>query len=143
VREADSWLHIPINAIGTILLGASNYMIQCSSSPTRSEVDVANSKGRYLDIGLPSLKNLNGRRKKVLFAFLIVSTMPSCFLWNSAVFITTQNLDYNLFVVTPGFLNEITVDCSQNVSTRAAAFYAAPAVQKLAYQASNAKASVY
>lgn len=121
VRNADSWLHIAINAMGTILLGASNYTMQCLSSPTRSEVDVAHSKGQYLDIGLPSLKNLNGRRKKVLFAFLVVSTMPLHFLWNSAVFTTTQNLDYNVFVVTPGFLNETTVDCSQNVSTRNAA----------------------
>jgi len=79
VRKVDSWLHIAINAMGTILLGASNYTMQCSSSPTLSEVDVANSKGQYLDIGLPSLKNLT-RRKIVLFTFLIVSTMPLHFL---------------------------------------------------------------
>jgi hypothetical protein len=29
VRHADSWLHIAISAMGTLLLGASNYTIQC------------------------------------------------------------------------------------------------------------------
>jgi len=38
------------------------------------------------------------------------------FLWNSAVFTTTQNLDYNVFVITPSFFNDSTVDCIQNVS---------------------------
>jgi hypothetical protein len=36
--------------------------------------------------------------------------------WNSAVFETTQQLDYNVFVVTPSFLNISPVNCSQNVS---------------------------
>jgi hypothetical protein len=116
VRHADSWLHIAINAMGTILLGASNYTMQCLSSPTRNEIDAAHSKGRYLDIGLPSLKNLSGLKKKVIFMFLVLSTVPLHFLWNSAVFTTTQNLDYNVYVVTPSFLNQSTVDCSQNAS---------------------------
>ena len=44
VRHDDSWLHIAINAMGTLLLWASNYTMQCLSSPkTRSEVDFAHS----------------------------------------------------------------------------------------------------
>ncbi|KAH8671863.1 hypothetical protein BGZ60DRAFT_406070 [Tricladium varicosporioides] len=116
VQKADSWIHIAINVMGTLLLGASNYSMQCLSSPTRREVDVAHSKGKYLDIGLPSLRNLNGWMKKVLFAALVISTMPLHFLWNSAVFTTTVALDYNVFVVTPKFLNQTKVDCSQNAT---------------------------
>lgn len=116
VRHADTWLHIAINAMGTILLRASDFTMQCLSAPTRSEIDVAHSKGRYLDIGLPSLNNLNGWKKKVMFTFLVLSTLPLHFLWNSAVFTTTQNLDYNVFVVAPSFLNQSTVDCIQNVT---------------------------
>ncbi len=93
VRHADSWLHIAINAMGTLLLGASNYTMQCLSSRTRSEVDFAHSMGRCLDIGLPSIKNLSGWRKKIMFAFLVLSTLPLHFLWNSAIFTTTQNVD--------------------------------------------------
>lgn len=37
--------------------------------------------------------------------------------WNSAVFTTTQRLDYNVYVVTPDFLTQPAVDCTQNVTT--------------------------
>ncbi|CAL3970661.1 unnamed protein product [Diplocarpon coronariae] len=115
VHKTDSWIHIAINGMGTILLGASNYTMQCLSAPTRSEVDAAHSKGRYMDIGLPSLRNLHGWKKRILFSSLVLSTLPLHFLWNSAVFTTTQRLDYNVYVVTPKFLTNSTVDCSQNV----------------------------
>ena len=69
VRHADSWLHIAINAMGTLLLGASNHTMQCLSSPTRSEVDFAHSNGQCLDLGFPSIKNLNGWVKKIIFTF--------------------------------------------------------------------------
>ncbi|CZR67199.1 uncharacterized protein PAC_17098 [Phialocephala subalpina] len=116
VRKADSGLHIAINVMGTMLLGASNYTMQCLSSPTRKEVDAAHSRGKYLDIGLPSPKNLNGWKKKIVFTFLVLSTVPLHFLWNSAVFTTTQQLDYNAYIVTPNFLTNGTVDCSQNAT---------------------------
>jgi hypothetical protein len=91
MRKADSWLHIAINAMGTRLLGASNYTMQCLGSPTRSEVDVAHSMGRYLDIGLPSLGNLNGwkrrcclhfyfcRRRRCISCDRLTFTLPSLF----------------------------------------------------------------
>ena len=83
VRRADAWLHIVINVLGTTLLGASNYTMQCLSSPTRKEVDEAHSRGNYLDIGLPSLRNLNGWKKKTLFGLIVTSTLPLHFLWVS------------------------------------------------------------
>lgn len=80
VRSTNSGLHIAINVMGTLLLGASNYTMQCLSSPTRDEVDTAHSRGKYLDIGLPSPKNLNGWKKKIVFAMLVLSTLPLHFL---------------------------------------------------------------
>lgn len=80
VRKADSMVHVAINVMGTLLLGASNYTMQCLSSPTRQEVDVAHSRGKYLDIGLPSLNNLTGWKKKFVFTFLVLSTLPLHFL---------------------------------------------------------------
>ena len=76
----DAWVHIGINVMGTLLLGASNYTMQCLSAPTRKEVDAAHANGRYLDIGLPSLKNLNGWKKKLVFFLLIMSSLPLHFL---------------------------------------------------------------
>ena len=80
VSRADSALHIAINMMGTLLLGASNYTMQCISSPTRREIDMAHARGKYLDIGLPSIRNLAGARKKTLFWLLVLSTMPLHFL---------------------------------------------------------------
>ena len=80
VHKADSWIHIAINVMGTLLLGASNYTMQCLSSPTRSEVDAAHAMGKFMDVGLPSFRNLHGWKKKILFTLLVVSTLPLHFL---------------------------------------------------------------
>ncbi|KAL2064650.1 hypothetical protein VTL71DRAFT_3788 [Oculimacula yallundae] len=116
VHKADSWVHIAINVMGTLLLGASNYAMQCLSSPTRNEIDAAHAMGKFMDVGLPSFRNLHGWKKKILFTMLVLSTLPLHFLWNSAVFTTTQRLDYNVYVVTPDFLTVSPVDCTQNVT---------------------------
>ena len=42
------WLHLIINGLSTLLLGASNYSMQCLSAPTRSEIDVL-VKAQILD----------------------------------------------------------------------------------------------
>ena len=39
------WAHLAINVLSTLLLGASNYSMQCLSSPTRNEIDKAHGKG--------------------------------------------------------------------------------------------------
>lgn len=57
-KNLGFWLHLVINVLSTLLLGASNYSMQCLSSPTRSEVDEAHRKHQWLDIGVPSVRNL-------------------------------------------------------------------------------------
>jgi hypothetical protein len=47
-------LHALINILSTILLGASNYTMQCLHSPTRAEVDRAHVQKTWVDIGIPS-----------------------------------------------------------------------------------------
>lgn len=42
-------IHLIINILSTLLLGASNYSMQCLSSPTRGEIDKAHGKGIWLD----------------------------------------------------------------------------------------------
>jgi hypothetical protein len=80
IHTADLWIHIVLNILGTVLLGSSNYTMQCLSSPTRSEVDAAHTIGKFVDIGLPSFRNLKGWKKKTLFGLLIASTLPLHFL---------------------------------------------------------------
>ena len=57
-RTIGLWLHLGINALSTLLLSGSNYTQQCLSAPTRSEIDAAHARRRWMDIGVPSVRNL-------------------------------------------------------------------------------------
>lgn len=51
-------LHMAINILSSLILGAGNYCKQLLVAPSRSQVDHARSKGVFLEIGVPSLINL-------------------------------------------------------------------------------------
>lgn len=95
------WIHLAINVLSTLLLGASNYSMQCLSSPTRNEIDKAHSKGIWLDIGVPSVRNLLklSAYRVVLWWLLAISSIPLHLLWNSAVFSSLCSREYSIFVV--------------------------------------------
>ena len=72
------WCHLLINACSTLLLSASNNAMPCLSAPTRSNVDNAHASGSWLDIGIPSTRNLRtvGWKRVVLWAVLGLSSLP-------------------------------------------------------------------
>jgi len=78
VKRWNTALHLLINLLGTALLGASSFTMQCLSSPTRSELDGAHAKRVSLEIGIASVKNLFHMRawKGILWALLCFSTLP-------------------------------------------------------------------
>lgn len=80
VNNASKVLHYGINALGKLLVAASNYSMQCLSSPARKEIDVAYSQGCHLNIGVVSLRHWFGWKKKVLFTLLLCSTLSLHFL---------------------------------------------------------------
>ena len=57
-KKIGLWLHLLINALSTLLLSGSNYTQQCLTAPTRSEIDAAHAKRRWMDIGVPGVRNL-------------------------------------------------------------------------------------
>ena len=57
-RMIELWVHLGINALSTLLLSGSNYTQQCLAAPTRSEIDAAHAKRQWMDIGIPSVRNL-------------------------------------------------------------------------------------
>jgi len=57
-RKIGLWLHLMINALSTLLLSGSNYTQQCLAAPTRREIDAAHARRRWMDIGVPSVRNL-------------------------------------------------------------------------------------
>ena len=101
------WAHLAINVLSTLLLGASNYSMQCLSSPTREEIDKAHGKGIWLDIGVPSVRNLRylSTARVTLWWLLAISSIPLHLLYNSVVFSTSCSYQYTAFLVSSEFLN--------------------------------------
>ena len=106
-KRLTFWTHLAINVLSTLLLGASNYSMQCLSSPTRREIDKAHSQGVWLDIGVPSVRNLRrlSMSRIILWWLLAMSSIPLHLLYNSAVFSTLSSREYDAFLVTSDFLN--------------------------------------
>ena len=106
-KDLSLWLHLAINVLSTLLLGASNYCMQCLASPTREEVGIAHGQHVWLDIGVPSVWNL--RRitpyRLVLWLLLAASSLPLHLLWNSAIFSTLSSQDYLVVAASPDLFN--------------------------------------
>jgi hypothetical protein len=94
VNMWSTGLHVLINGLSSALLSASNYTMQCLTAPTREECDAAHARGDWLDIGVPSVRNLSRirRSRRIAWALLMLSSIPVHFLYNSAVF---KQLDNN------------------------------------------------
>ena len=75
--KVSTWCHLAINLLSTLMLGASNFGMQCLSAPTRSEIDTVHRKHSCLDIGLPNLRNLLGicRPRLIIWLLLAMSSV--------------------------------------------------------------------
>lgn len=114
-------VHLGINVVSTLLLSSSNYCAQLLVAPTRSEVDTAHEKGDWLDIGVPSLRNLwkkrISRRRKAAWTLLVVSSVLLHLVWNSAFFAATPYSSYRIAVVTSDYLADAGPWPTQNNQT--------------------------
>ncbi|KAH7070508.1 hypothetical protein BKA63DRAFT_78380 [Paraphoma chrysanthemicola] len=113
----NTGIHVLINILSTIMLASSNMFMQLLLAPTRAEVDKAHRRQRFLDIGVPSLRNLLyiSTRNTLVWAVLVLSSLPLHLLYNSAVYMTRPMNNINLYVVTPGFLKGETVSVRNGV----------------------------
>ncbi|KAM3068658.1 hypothetical protein ACMFMG_011181 [Clarireedia jacksonii] len=128
VDNMSMGLHILINVIAMIATTASLCGMYFLSSPTRQEVDEAHARGRSLDIGVLSVRNLKTLKKKALFGVLMISSLPIHLFGNSIVFTASPTLDYDVVIATPLFLNNKAVDCSQDVSASCTSIGSTPTV---------------
>lgn len=106
VNKWNTALHVLINALSSIMLSASNYAMQCLSSPKRSECDDAHARRDWLDIGVSGVRNLTriSRPRRVLWTLLAISSIPIHLLFNSAVFKTLDANEYDYDIVRADFL---------------------------------------
>lgn len=75
-------LHLVINILSTLLFSSSNLCMQLLVSPTREEINKAHEKWRWLDIGVPSIRNLRSiaLRRRITWVILGLSSVPLHFL---------------------------------------------------------------
>lgn len=58
IMGIDQAVQVIANVLGIFFIAGASYVTQVLVSPTRDEVDAAHAKHRWLDIGVPSLRNL-------------------------------------------------------------------------------------
>ncbi|KAI1476100.1 hypothetical protein F4774DRAFT_394652 [Daldinia eschscholtzii] len=118
VKSLDQWSHLLINCLGTGMLSASNYCMQLQAAPTRADIDRAHhakshkqdpthQEGQWLDIGVPSLRNLQyiSRWRRLAWYILAFTSIPIHLIYNSAVFQSLASNDYTIAVVKNSFAN--------------------------------------
>ena len=77
-KRTNTWLHLLINVLSTLLLTGSNAFMSVYSCPSRKEVDRAHERRRWLHVGMLSLRNLGGiaRRKAAVVVLLCLTSVP-------------------------------------------------------------------
>ena len=127
-RKASTWIHLAINVLSTLLIGASNYCMQILTAPTRTEVNRAHASFKWLDIGVLSIRNLRWilRRRVWLWGCLALSSLPLHLLYNSAVYESLTANEYDLYTGvepisawTPSALENIAPDVANSLMTLA------------------------
>lgn len=78
VQRTSTILHVAINILSTLLLSASNYTMQVLSSPTQAECIRAHERDSWLDVGIPSLRNVRyiSPHRRLLWFALALSPVP-------------------------------------------------------------------
>ena len=91
MRSSFIAVHILINILSTVLLGASNVAMQCLAAPTRAELDKAHEKGTWMHIGVFGLRNVRFMSwgRILLCVVLALSSVPLHLVYNSVVYSKT------------------------------------------------------
>lgn len=101
-------LHLLLNIASSLIIASSNFFMQVLNSPTRAEVDQAHARKRWLEIGVPSLRNVLhvSPYKSVAWLFFSLSSIPIHLLFNSAVFtVDYSGSQWSMALVSESFLH--------------------------------------
>lgn len=101
-------LHLLLNIASTGILASSNFFMQVLASPSRQEVDAAHAKRKWVDIGIPSLRNLRflSSFKVACWVMFVLTSVPIHTVFNSAIFeISDTGSDWTLTLAAESFVN--------------------------------------
>lgn len=78
ISRMETGIKVGLNVISTLILGASTYAMQGTTAPTREEVDRAHMKGKWLEIGTQSWRNLSyvSKRHATIWGVLAFTSLP-------------------------------------------------------------------
>ncbi|KAL2759001.1 hypothetical protein ACRALDRAFT_2026404 [Sodiomyces alcalophilus JCM 7366] len=107
VQRLDFALHAVINLFVVAVLMGANYAYQILTSPTRVEVDMAHSRKRWLDIGIPSLRNLGfvSKTRAILAIVLMAAAIVTPVMYNAVVITKRFVPATSILVVAESFLD--------------------------------------
>ncbi|KAH6845132.1 hypothetical protein B0I37DRAFT_406712 [Chaetomium sp. MPI-CAGE-AT-0009] len=107
----DWGLHAVVNVFVVVLVGGANYAFQVLSSPTREEVAAVHQRGDWLDIGIPSLRNLRriGGSRALLAVVVLATAVFTQIMYNAVIFISQTAPDYKAAMVGEAFLRGATL----------------------------------
>lgn len=105
IEHWNTAAHVILNLGSTLFLGVGNYSMQVLVAPTRREADKRHEKGKSLDIGIHSFRNLRwiAWKRVIIWAFLgAIATVLHLF-WNSLLFHSLPFRAFPVAVVTADF----------------------------------------
>jgi hypothetical protein len=104
-KSYNTFLSLPINIVGTLILAISNYLMQCLSSPSGPELSQAHARGRSLRLGVSSPFNIFdiSPTKTILWWTMVLSSLPVHLLLNSSFFLALQTTNYGIIILPEGY----------------------------------------
>ena len=78
MKKISVAIDLLVNVVSTLVLGSSNFAMQCLGAPTRQEIDKAHAGGHSVQIGISSWRNRHfvpWSRKK-LWIIILISSVP-------------------------------------------------------------------
>jgi hypothetical protein len=99
-------LRLFINIVSTAVLTSSNFFLQLLTAPTRDDIDKAHRRARWLDVGIPSLRNLRfvSWFKLALWLLIAITSLPFHLLFNSSVYDTDAGTEFIVVLANEGFV---------------------------------------
>ncbi|OJD36760.1 uncharacterized protein BKCO1_9000190 [Diplodia corticola] len=109
ISRLNAGLHLLLNIVSSLFLGAGNYCMQILVAPSRAEIDAAHRKSNALDVGIPSFHNFRAiaRARASLWLGIGITATALHLFWNSAIFASIPFTVFPVAIVTADFLTSV------------------------------------